>query len=83
MFLTSQVHSGKVAGGIVGRTRAFYRAYGETVNLSSRMMSHGMPSTVHCSWETARRLANSPSVGEFLTKPVLVQYLSSALVALY
>ena len=59
-----QLHSGPVTGGIVGRTRAFYRVYGETVNVASRMMSHGMPSTLHCSWSTAALLASSPSFGE-------------------
>ncbi|KAA0149080.1 hypothetical protein FNF29_06168 [Cafeteria roenbergensis] len=55
------LHSGPVVGGIVGRTRAFYRVYGETVNVASRMMSHGMPATLHCSWSTATLLASSPS----------------------
>ncbi len=45
------MHTGDVVAGIIGTTKFSYDLWGDTVNTSSRMESHGMPGRVHCSQE--------------------------------
>ena len=50
------LHSGPVVAGVIGTKKFSYDMWGDTVNTASRMESHGMPGTVHCSGATAALL---------------------------
>lgn len=62
--VTVGVNSGEVIGGVIGRSRSFYRVFGDTVNIASRMMSQGAPGHIHISEATARHLARLVRKGE-------------------
>lgn len=51
------LHSGPVAAGVIGSHKFVYDVWGDTVNVASRMESHGIPGRIQLSAETARRLA--------------------------
>lgn len=55
MELRIGIHSGPVAAGVIGRHKFSYDLWGDTVNIASRMESHGEPSRIHVS-PTTRKL---------------------------
>jgi class 3 adenylate cyclase len=46
------VHTGPVVAGLIGRRRFVYDVWGETVNIASRLESHGAPGTIQISQAT-------------------------------
>jgi class 3 adenylate cyclase/sensor domain CHASE-containing protein len=53
------IHSGPVVAGVIGRRKFIYDIWGDTVNLASRMESHGVPGAVQVSTETRRQLGDA------------------------
>jgi class 3 adenylate cyclase len=51
------VHSGPVAGGVIGTRKFAYDVWGTTVNVAARLESAGVPGRIHVSEET-RDLTN-------------------------
>ena len=51
------IHTGPVIAGVIGKHRFLYDVWGESVNLASRMESHGEPGRIHVSDQTKRALA--------------------------
>ena len=51
--------SGPVMAGVIGTGKFSYDVWGETVNLASRLESHGAPGQVHVSGEVQRALSDA------------------------
>jgi class 3 adenylate cyclase len=52
------IHTGPVVAGVIGSHRFLYDIWGDTVNLASRLESHGLPGRIHVSPQTSQILAD-------------------------
>ena len=50
------LHSGPLVAGVIGKNKFVYDLWGDTVNVASRMESHGKPGRIHISDATQRLL---------------------------
>ncbi len=53
------INSGPVIAGVIGRQKFIYDLWGDTVNLASRMESHGIAGAIQVSEATYRRLSET------------------------
>ncbi len=53
------MHTGPVVAGIIGERQLHYDVWGDTVNIASRMQSHGVPGQIQVSDTTQRRLSEA------------------------
>ena len=53
------INCGPVVAGVIGTRKFIYDVWGDTVNMASRMESHGVPGRVHVTQAMANRLAES------------------------
>jgi adenylate cyclase len=52
------IHTGPVVAGVIGTRKFSYDLWGNTVNIASRMESHGVPGRIHVSREVYEQLRN-------------------------
>jgi len=52
------IHTGPVVAGVIGTRKFSYDLWGDTVNIASRMESHGVPGRIHVSRAVYERLKN-------------------------
>ena len=58
------LHCGPAVAGVIGERKFAYDVWGSTVNIASRMESHGLPGRIHVSKTVAQRLD-----GKFMLSP--------------
>jgi adenylate cyclase len=58
------IHTGPVVAGVIGKRKFIYDLWGDTVNIASRMESHGVPGSVHVTEEVARRIGDEFELSE-------------------
>jgi ligand-binding sensor domain-containing protein/class 3 adenylate cyclase len=52
------IHTGPVVAGVIGSHKFIYDLWGDTVNIASRMESHGIPGTLQVSQTVAEKINN-------------------------
>jgi adenylate cyclase len=50
------IHTGAVVAGVIGKKKFSYDLWGDTVNIASRLESHGIAGEIHCSEEVYEML---------------------------
>jgi class 3 adenylate cyclase len=58
------LNSGPVIGGVIGKKKFVYDVWGDTVNVASRMESHGLAGEIHISQPTYELIKD-----EFVCEP--------------
>jgi class 3 adenylate cyclase len=58
------IHSGSVVAGVIGKRKFIYDLWGDTVNIASRMESHGIVDEIQVSSQTAELIKE-----DFVVKP--------------
>jgi class 3 adenylate cyclase len=58
------LHTGSAIAGVIGQRKFSFDVWGNTVNIASRMESHGEPGKVHISESVAKALAGRFSLVE-------------------
>ncbi|MCT7948323.1 PAS domain S-box protein [Ancylothrix sp. C2] len=56
--MRSGIHTGPVIAGVIGIKKFIYDLWGDTVNIASRMESHGIPGTIQVSRVTYEKLSH-------------------------
>ena len=64
------ISSGPVVAGVIGKKKYNYDLWGDTVNLSSRMESHGIPGKIQVSESSYQLLKNDFSLEEMPTQEI-------------
>lgn len=64
MLFRIGLHTGPLIAGVIGEKRFLYDVWGDTVNMASRLESHGIPGAIQVSAEVAERLR-----GRFALEP--------------
>ena len=56
LHLRIGIHTGPVVAGVIGKNKFIYDLWGDTVNIASRMQSHGQPGSIQVSAKTYQHL---------------------------